>query len=168
MGIKKIDMKIKGIVLLLAVALFSVSCRKKEMVDCAQTEYQKRRQEIVGKWAVRPVKRRYSKDSLLDVLTYSVDLNYEFKDDGTGFLPNLDVTIDTDEFEWMYQDEPRKVMVRRITNNGENAPGGMQIYSVLEVKEDYMHWMYRDTAGFWTPDTIYHGYLEIEWEMFRR
>ena len=48
---------------------------------------------------------------------YPVDLNYEFKDDGTGFLPNLNITIDTDKFEWIYQDEPRKVMIRRITND---------------------------------------------------
>ena len=158
-----------GICIILGITLFGVSCRKKETVECSQTEHQKRRQEVVGKWAVRPVTRRFANDSLLwQELTYPVDLNYEFKDDGTGFLPNLNITIDTDKFEWIYQDEPRKVMVRRITNDGKNYPGGLEFYSVLEVEDDYMHWIYRDTSAFWTPDTIYQGYLEIEWEMFRR
>ncbi len=168
MGAKKIDMKKNGLFIILGILLLSGSCRKKETVECSQTEYQRRKQEVVGKWAVRPVKRRYSNDSLLGELTYAHDLNYEFKDDGTGFMPNLNVDIDTDIFEWIYQDEPRKVMIRRITNDGQIYPSPLKFFSVLEVKEDYMHWMYRDTAGFWTPDTIYRGYLEIEWEMFRR
>ncbi len=160
-------MKKKSICFLMVVFILFLACKQKDDVGCTLTDFEIRKQQIVGKWAVRSVYKYYSNDSLIQKVWYG-DLDYQFFEDGTGLLPNFYNDEGDDKLEWIYQYNPEKMVYRRLTDGGKPSSEDLHSFWVLKNEIDYQHWFLSDTTRIFTIDSVYDGHIEIDMELFRK